>query len=357
MTAYIGYLLLAGIQVLLFYKKDNFGDRYFDSKKYLTLCCLELIILAGIRGHSIGADTKVYLRAIDYYSSLGFSELLTAKLVYPFDFEIGYFALTKLCAFLKLGRTGFLFVVAIITYVPVFVTIKKYSKMPYISILCYFAFGMFSYSLGVFRQMIAISILLCGWSFVKDRKLIKYLLTVFLASLFHTTALIAIALYVLYGIGWKKIILAVIGIEAVLVMFGRPIIMLAINMFPKYAGYIDGKYDQQGGTYLMLILLNLILFACVIGGELNKDHDDMSICALILACCLQAIGYSMAIFGRIVPYFSIYIILAVPNFIGGMNKQLRALATFFAIVALFLLSYRGFSGNEYVTPYYTIFNS
>ena len=229
--------------------------------------------------------------------------------------------------------------------------------MPYISILCYFAFGIFSYSLGVFRQMIAISILFCGWHYVTERKLLKYALTVFIAMLFHTTALIAVLLYVLYGIKWKRVILSVVGVELLLLMLGRPIVMMAIKLLPKYAGYIDGEYDLQGGSYLMLILLNLILFACVIVGEIKKEHDDLLICALMIACCLQAVGYSMAIFGRIVPYFSIYIMFAIPNTVDKLGKKLKTVVTFLAVGVLFLLAYREFSGNAYVTPYYTFFGN
>jgi hypothetical protein len=203
--------------------------------------------------------------------------------------------------------------------------------------------------------MIAISIILCGWHFIEERKLLKYVLTIAIAMLFHTTAVIAIVLYVLYGFGWKKIILFILGAQIGLIIFGRPIVMLAMKMLPKYAGYIDGQYDVQGGSYLMLILLNLVMFACVIVGEKTKDHDNMSICALMIACCLQAVGYSMAIFGRVVPYFSIYMIFAIPNIINKLDKKLKIVAAFLAIGVLVLLTYREFNGNAYVTPYYTIF--
>ena len=197
MSVYVGYLLLAGLQIPFFRKKDKLGNRCFNKKGYLILCCIELIVLAGIRGYTVGADTVVYLDAIDYYGKLPTSKLFSAELVYPFDFEAGYFLLTKICVFLNMGKTAFLFVIAILIYVPVFVAINRYSKMPYISILCYFAFSMFSYSLGIFRQMIAISILLCGLKYILERKFFKYLLIVILAMLFHTTAILGLALYVL----------------------------------------------------------------------------------------------------------------------------------------------------------------
>lgn len=358
MAIYFCYLLLAGVQVPFFFyrKKDALREQYFDSKKYLILCCAELILLAGFRGYTVGADTAKYLRAVDYYSRFSVSKLLTAKLVWPFDFEAGYFALTKLSVLLGIGKTGHLFVVALLTYIPVFCAIKRHSTNPYISILCYFAFGMFSYSLGIFRQMIAISILFCGWKYVAERKIIPYLITVGIAMLFHTSAIIALALYFLYGIKWEHVLWAVLGIEVALLVFGRPVIMFAMKLIPRYAGYIGGRFDQQGGSYAMLLLLNIALFANAFLRKKGRAQDDMTICALIIAVCLQAIGYSMEIFGRVVPYFSVYLIFAVPNIINGMHKKWRVIVIPCIVLCLFLLTFMEFNGNKYVTPYYTIFD-
>ena len=129
MAAYICYLVLAGMQIPLFFKENLLRKRSFDMKGYLILCCAELIVLTGIRGYTIGADTKTYLQAIDYYGQMPALQLIRAKLVYPFDFEIGYFLLTKLVCLLGIGKTGFLFIVSLMIYIPVFILIKKYSPM------------------------------------------------------------------------------------------------------------------------------------------------------------------------------------------------------------------------------------
>lgn len=356
MAIYICYLLLAGIQMPFFHNKRNaLGGRCFDTKGYLTLCCAELILLAGLRGYTVGADTATYLKAIDHYSTLPKSQLMTAKLVWPFDFEIGYFMLTKLSVLFGLGKTGFLFVIALITYIPVFSAIGKHSSRPYISILCYFAFSMFSYSLGIFRQMIAMSILFVGWRYVTERRLVKYMLLVAVAMLFHTTSVIAVALYFLYGLKWDRVLLFVPLAEIFLLVLGRPVVMFALRLLPKYAGYVGGKYDIEGGSYLMLLLLNVILFAAVFFRQKGDADQNLTICALILAVCLQCVGYSMAIFGRVVPYFSVYLIFAVPNILRGIGKKWSALAVPLVAVCLLLLTVRDLHGNSYVTPYYTFF--
>lgn len=357
MSVYVGYLLLTGLQIPLFKKKDTLGNNSFNKKAYLILCCIELVVLAGIRGYTLGADTVVYLNAIDYYGSLPITEVLTAKLVYPFDFEAGYFLLTKICAFCGLGKTGFLFVIAIITYIPIFAVINKYSKMPYISILCYFAFGMFSYSLGIFRQMIAVSILLCGLKYIVERKFFKYALLVGFAMLFHTTAILGLCLYFLYVIKWKNVIWALFGIEFVFIVSGRRFIELAFKMFPEYAGYTIDFLDQQGGSYLMLIFLNTVLFASIFFRKKQDAYENLTICALVIAVCLQALGYTLEIFGRVVPYFSIYLIFAIPNIICNLGKKWRVPASIGTMLCLAVLIYMQFNGDKYLTPYYTVFSS
>lgn len=362
MVAYFGYLVLAGIQIPLFYKKDHLKRRYFNNQGYLRLCCIELICLASIRGYTVGADlSQYYLKAIDYYGRLPVSELLTAELVWPFDFEIGYFALTKLSVLLGLGKTGFLFVVAILIYIPLFRTIKKYSPMPYISILCYFAFGFFSYSLGILRQMIASSILFCGWSYIEDRRFFKYLLTVAIAMTFHTTAIVGILLYFLYGVNWRKVIGWIIPLEIVLLLFGRVFALAIVKIFPVYAGYVGSRYDTQGGTYLMLILLNVVLMACVLlRGKEKKSCESVTICALILAICVQCVGYSMNVLGRATRHFSVYLIFAIPYVLCNLKKKIGYRWTFvvtsLVVICLFVLSYLEFNGNKYIVPYYTIFD-
>ena len=356
MAIYIGYLILAGIQLPLFYRKDELGTRQLRCKAYLAVCCAELIFLAGLRGYTVGADTAAYLQAIELYETLTVQELIHARHLNLFSFELGYMVLSKLCAALGLGKTGFLFVVACIIYIPVFRAIMKHSEMPYISILCYFAFGMFSYSLGIFRQMIAISILLCGWRYVVERRLVKYMVVVALAASFHTTALIALALYFLYGIQWKRIIWFVPAIELCLLFFGRPIILVATKLLPQYAGYLGSQYDLSGGSYKMLLLLNAVLIACIIFRDKDSSRDDLVISALILAGCVQAVGYSMAIFGRMVPYFSTYLLFAVPNVLKRIDKRFRPFFAVGTVAALFFLVFMEFNGNQYVTPYYTIFD-
>lgn len=313
-------------------------------KRYCILICIEMILFAGFRALNVGADTTTYLNALTYYKNLPQGEILKAPLVYPFDFEVGYFLLTKICAFLRMSSTAFLFVVAILVYIPLFAFINKYSENPLISVLSYIAFGFFAYSVGLFRQMIAIAICFCGIPFIKKRKPVKYLLVCVLACLFHFTALIMIPLYWLDRLDLQKrkwlYLILIAMIEMICMLFGRKIIMFILGFIPKYSGYIGSVYDVQGGSYLGLIYLNLLLLCGMLAVVPRaEERDTLCIKAIMVACVLQSCSYAMGVMGRIVCYYSIYSIILLPMIANRMFKEKQAAKLGLYVILLGLIFY------------------
>lgn len=307
MAIYLTYLLLVGIQ-FWYAGRNGFLNTNKGKARLLMICCGELILLATLRGFTVGADTKRYLDALVHYSKLPKKEVLTAKLVWPYDFEQGYFLLVKLCALINMPRTVFLLLVALVIYIPVFYTINWYSKIPYISILAYFGLGFFAYSLGIFRQMMALSIVLCGLRFIGKKQLGWYLITVALASTFHTTVLLILPLYFLTNLAPQKYMKWILPAELVCLVLGRPIVVMLVKLVPQYAHYLGGNHDSQGGTYLMLILLNALLFAMIYLHSKGYTKNRMAIAALTMGVLVQSIAYSMGLLGRAVYYFTYFAI-------------------------------------------------
>lgn len=353
MVIYVGYLILVLVQSFFFWKTCRDGSIKFQRRHFLVLCCSELIILAGVRGYNIGADTPIYLRALNYYTALPKNQIFSAKLVYPFDFELGYFWLTKVAAWMGLSNTVFLFLVAAIIYIPVFISIYRYSKVPIVSIFAYFGFGMFTYSLGLFRQFISISIALYGVKYVEKREFWKFVIIVIIAMFFHTTALVVLPVYFLNKMHSKKLSLMLMPLELICLFMGRKIILILISIFPKYVGYLGSKYDTSSGTYLMLILINIIYFLAVYLYSCGCKITPFYINTLFLASLFQALGYSMGIFGRITPYYYIYLLFLLPELIYCFEKNSRLIIGLVLIIALLLLTINNISGNKYIVPYCT----
>lgn len=364
MGIYVGYIVLILLEYTIMSKIKFRNEKRLNNKDvevknrevFLLIACIQLIILAGLRGYTVGADLNNYLGAIEYYGKLPMQSVLFAKLVYPFDYEIGYFIFVKLCAFLRMNNTVFLLMVAVITYVPIFKLIKKKSTMPFLSIFIYFSFGTFSYSLGLFRQMIAISIITCGIKYIEQKKLCKYIFVIILAMMFHTTAIIMLPFYWIQKIDFKKLFIWIIWFEVVGFLFGKQIINLAVYLLPKYSGYIDSTYGESGGGVFNLAFLNVIMLIGLIYNMYTPQkayQNRFFLNALAIAICFQVVGYHMEIFGRIVSYYSIYLIILIPQMITSLFKG-RSKYIGISVVMLFLcLRFcMTFIGNEYICPYY-----
>lgn len=368
MTYIILFILLITVEWLIFLlvgQKENGkvylcganapGKREKQKSLFCSLICLEFILFAGFRALNIGADTKTYLAALDYYKKMPRGEILTSARVYPYNYEWGYFLLTKLCAFLGLGSTAFLFVIAAIIYIPLFIFINRYSTDPFLSVLTYFASGLFAYSLGIFRQMIAISICLCGIRFVEKKKIVRYLIVCAVAAFFHKTALVMVLLYFVNLLKIKKrrwlFLAVVIAAELILFFFSRKVIELIIKIFPKYSGYIGSEYDLQGGSYLGLIYINVLLFFGLyfVVPRVGEKYL-LSVKAIALAAILQSCAYSMAIFGRIVCYYSVFALVLLPLIAECFAKETFITKTILSII-LMELAYITLSGATAISPY------
>ena len=131
-----------------------------------------------------------------------------------------------------------------------------------------------------------------------------------------------------------------------------------LNFIPQYAHFInDDRYDLQGSGNTMLIVLNVLLLAghhIYCKTEKNTQNPAMHICvnALMIAVILQAMGHAMVIFGRIIPYYSIYMVLLIPMCINRyFNPQDRARINIVVFIILLMIFCILHAGNEMLCPY------
>ena len=361
MRAYLLLIVALGLIYLIYprrYRKDELsfsGARCRSDGLYLAVCCAVLIVFAGLRGHTVGADTALYLDALNYYASFDKGSILSAEMIYPYDFEPGYFLFTKLCAFFGIGQTAFLFIVAVLIYLPLFVFLRGRSSNPFLSICIYFAF-FYCYSLGIFRQMIAMSMVLVALMLAERRNPIGFLLVVLFAATFHTTALIALPFYFLHRVNPGKLVYFVFPAIGFFLIFGRFFAELAVELFPRYENYLDVLGGSQGlSGYLMQLFYVGILILCLpyakkIKGDFRRT---VAVNAVIIASLLQAVSYSFIILGRATPYYSIFLLFLVPDLIAfytrGKAKLLLSLAAYAFFIAYFYVST---VGEPLLNPFY-----
>lgn len=223
-----------------------------------------IVIQIGLRWET-GTDWKPYLD--NYESTDDYSVVLLNSLT---GFEIGYGTSVFLIKKIFNNYSFFLVVHAIIFYWGVFRALKKYSPYFFISIMYFYATNLGV--VGSNRQALAIVICLWSLDFVFDKKPIKFLISIGVASLFHTTAFL-FAIYYFLNRNFKTI--TIVSVLVVSFVIGKT--SLPFFFFSKFGGlfgelaasktvaYTEGAEDslsEAGFTFFGLIkrLLFVVLF-------------------------------------------------------------------------------------------------
>ena len=99
-----------------------------------------------------------------------------------------------------------------------------------------------------------------GYRFIVKRSLIKYILCILIAALFHPSAGVAIIIYWLPFLKFRLVVLlSIISIVA------KPLFFYMLNILGVYTSYLDGKMDIEGGKYTQLIYFLLFIICFVLG--------------------------------------------------------------------------------------------
>lgn len=332
---------------------QNFKFIKNKKKVYLFIVAVELILFTGLRATDIGSDTEAYVHAIEMNRGISFNKIwnITDN---PYGFEVGYLIFGKLCSYFNMNATTFLFFVSILIYIPFFKFVYEYSKDPVISILAYFTFSHFYYSLGIFRQMIALSICLMSLKYLRSRNLIKYCLIIALASSFHITAICWLPLYWLSICDMKKYKRKIIPIGLACIPLGKIIANVLLILIPRYEHYAGTERAIGGGSYLMLFLLFLLFLGChwITKKSISREIE-ISFAALSLAIILQSVAYSFGLIGRAICYYTIFVTILLPEIVIRIfTPRSRKVAKILIGITLIILTIvTQFIGNKYICPF------
>lgn len=157
-----------------------------------VVICSLIAIIIGIREPEMWSDSAVYYQEfLDNVKALG--ELT------PFDgpehySEMGFYYLGVISKTISSNSTFYFVFVSVITMVILYFAISRYSVFPFIALYIYLGRFINRNTIQI-RAAIAIAIIIWGTVYVTKRQLWKYLLVVFVASRFHTSAFIALPLY------------------------------------------------------------------------------------------------------------------------------------------------------------------
>lgn len=332
--------------------------RLFNKKtnkiQWIDFLILLILILVSSLRCNVGSDYYgYYLRyngILSTYPSI--THILTTSSSILFD-TICYFTM-KITSF----RFAIFWVVSILIYLPLMLYFRKTNEKPYISVFIFIFAGFYLITNNIIRQSLAMVLVFIAYHFLKEKKMVKYLLFVLLACLFHPSALFAGILILIS----RKItpsfqsllFMNIIGIVG-FVLF-TPVMQLLNQFIPdKYLNYIVFNYGGMMKQTLSIVgyvlFYNSIAFILINHkSKIKKQNEEYykMISMIILGIPISILAIKCWPINRVALYLYSFVLVLLPAIYNNKEilGKLKLLISFLLIVWFLFLNIFG-GDNEY----------
>ena len=322
----IYYFFISALCVIIF----HYSALLRKADYFLCIALAGIIIfISGFR-HGVGVDYASYVEI--------YNDIVSGM---PTHVEAGY-QLLNLIAF-EVGASA-QFVFLVMALLTVFFAVRYiffFSNWPALSLIMYALMPVFYLaSFNGVRQFLAVTIFAFSLKYLVCRKIARYCLFVMLASCFHVTAILLLPLYfflnrryslVYYLVGFLFFIYLLSNVEIIMGIIGIPL------------HYLNGEgYSQGGGLNSKSFVLLLIFLILYVFKEKLASCDsnsniflNMLYVAALFSIVPVMLGLPSALFIRMSSYFTIALIIILPNWCASYGT---ALWRYLAGVSLLLMA-------------------
>lgn len=311
----------------------------------------------AFRALSVGTDTLNYDKC---YHALGnnpnWSDI--------FLLDIGYSLINILCYAVYPSYNFCLVFIGVIMFTNFTLAVVRLSKDPKVSVAMFVGIGLYAQTFNAVRQMLAVSFIVLGLSFMlRSKHDWIFLIFVAVASLFHITALSCVVIYILYKMKLNKVTLILITVGTILLCVGFPYVVQFIDkIFNKH--YYEWYVNYRQSSLSFEIAFICVCSLCVAIGFIfrkkfkdkqidTKEFDFFLLIFLTLVCVKIVSLCSIELFDRITYYLLPSAMFIVPIILQYFKPKTRLILTIALIIVLcfaltYLLYFKGICG---VLPY------
>ena len=341
----IGYVLLYFLAILAEGLKRN-------QKQYLLMIvCLVLAYLAGTRDITWN-DTGAYVICFNDYTPAFYNLTEDAR---PYGYsEMGFFYLGVFVKTFTSDVTLYLLFIALLSFYFLYKAIDKYCVYPLLGICTYISRFLLGRNFMQIRAGLSYAIILVAVQYITKRDWKRYFALVFVAFLFHKSALIAVPLYFMCLINIKKkhVVLGLVVAFIIAGFYSDVVRALVVDNATDLSvtTYVDSSYQREFGLTNPMIYFQLFLLLAYTFNEkklqLTTPHYITirnayfySTLILITLSCYTALS------GRTSSMFATLEMVIIPSLILMFHKRNRALAYIGMGVALTAIFYMNYSGH------------
>lgn len=300
---------------------------FLNSKISLFLSFLLIFLFSGFR-YNIGTDYPVYLS----FTS-GFYDILSENYM---NFEPFNVVLILVGRYFNSDYFYFIFISFIICFY-FYRGIVKLSDSYFVSFIGFLFFPLFFLeSMNIVRQYAAVSLVFFSYHYLFNKKFVIYYLFIFLAVLFHYSAIIMIVLPFLRLDNYSRFLnLGLVFVSLVLGFFS----ILYLSQFTeigKVSYYLENNSEGYFFFFIVLTLISSINFIFYDRIAKSSSKGNFYLTIYNLGYCAFLFFYQIPVFaGRLSLYFVSILVLIFPLY-NKLFKQSK-LVSFCLFLALFTL--------------------
>lgn len=261
--------------------------------------------------------------------------------------EPGFTALSLLLRSISDSPYLIFWVASALTIIPVYVTIKKQSVDPTMSLLLYVLLAFFVSPFNLVRQGIAISLNFWADSYLDDNKKAYVIINAVATTIHASVLLVLLAQFVARR--WRPslkfvTVVALGGVLAAIVYarVGASGAWLDV-LNPRYQGYVSDQQVAGLGTYLIIATrLGLLLYVlAVTRGSGREGTTARQVGYVTFGLFFLILGTQSVAFSRMEMYFGIFLVLLIPNALGARRARIdkTAIVALSAVYFAFFLTH------------------
>ena len=253
--------------------------------------------------------------------------------------EVGYIFLNELVGKFTNNYVWALTCSSIVTFIILIIDIHRNVRVEAyaLAVSMIFLSGFYFDSMQIVRQTLAASIWAFGIRYVYNRSFLKYLITIFVASLFHTSVWIMLPFYFLYRSNYKKVyVILTVFVTVLCSKFIYKFVEFIVNTVPKYSIYQGHLLDYSDNQYMYIYIFVLLLSISFCFSE-RRNKDGFWISIIVFGLCASLLSKNIPFISRVIYYALMANVFYIPDLILSIKDNKTKIMVLFAVVVNLML--------------------
>lgn len=299
---------------------------------YIFVSALGVLNVLSRKSNWLLLITFIFLTILIGFRNMGGSDFILYENQYiqQFDaerWERGYIWISSFFSALNFSYQGFILSISAICLGVLHYSIKKYSPWVMFSVVLYMSLYLIYYNAIALRQMFALTLAVFSFQFIEQRKLLLFVLTIFLSFWFHKSSIVfAIAYPFCVYYKFNPITFIPILLSSFLLSFFDFSFLTSLLsdgsaqdlMQERFADYTN---SERATSITSILKIGVVLFFILIRYKEmeQKPYFDVFVKLYFLFICLFLAFNKWSIMMRLYSYFEISFIFIVPMVLYNMQ--------------------------------------